>query len=209
MVAPGSVVLTACVKLLVSEETEKKLERTRLAFRDACNFLVPFVREDPKKRNWQRFNLHHAAYEKLKQAFPELGAQLRCNAMRCVSSAYKTELSNHPRKTPDEPLREIKFRNPSIHLDKNTITYCGNGLTATVRTVAKRVQVTLCPGPHQQKLLRLGRVRESNLVWHSAIYLRCSVIVLSIVNSSVTTNLGWKSLPNNSLLNRAYLPPIT
>ena len=49
--------LTACVKLLVSEETGKKLEQTRLAFRDACNFLVPFVREDPKKRNWQRFNL--------------------------------------------------------------------------------------------------------------------------------------------------------
>ena len=73
LVAPGSVVLTACVKLLVSEETEKKLEQTRLAFRDACNFLVPFVREDPKKHNWQRFNLHHAAYEKLKQAFPELG----------------------------------------------------------------------------------------------------------------------------------------
>lgn len=167
LVAPGSVVLTACVKLLVSEETEKKLEQTRLAFRDACNFLVPFVREDPKKRNWQRFNLHHAAYEKLKQAFPELGAQLRCNAIRCVSSAYKTELSNHPRKTPDEPLREIKFRNPSIHLDKNTISYCDSGLTATVRTVARRVQVTLCPGPQQQKLLALGRVRESNLVWHT------------------------------------------
>ena len=74
MVAPGSVVLTACVKLLVSEETEKKLEQTRLAFRDACNFLVPFVREDPKKRNWQRFNLHHAAYETIMSLGAEFGA---------------------------------------------------------------------------------------------------------------------------------------
>jgi len=166
LTVPGTVVLTACVKLSVTDDVSQKLERTRLAYRDACNFLVPFVREHPEQRNWQRFNLHHAAYRQLRERIPELGSQYSCNAIRSVSSAYKTEMASHPRKSKDEPLKEIKFRNPSVHLDKNTISYQADGLTATIATVDKRVQVTLCPGKRQQELLGLGKVKESNLVLH-------------------------------------------
>ena len=167
LTVPGSVVLTACVRLGVTAEVSRKLEKTRMAYRDACNFLVPFVREHPEQRNWQRFNLHHAAYRRLRERIPELGAQYACNAIRSVSSAYKTEMAGHPRKSKDEPLREIHFRNPSVHLDKNTIRYQADSLTATITTVDRRVQVTLCPGKHQTKLLGLGKIRESNLVLHT------------------------------------------
>lgn len=70
----------------------EKLQRTQALFRRACNLLVDIIREDTEKklRLWQRFNLHHAGYYRVREAVPELGAQLVCNAVRAVSAAYKT-----------------------------------------------------------------------------------------------------------------------
>ena len=62
----------------------EKLQRTQELFRRACNLLVDIIREDTEKklRLWQRFNLHHAGYYRVREAVPELGAQLVCNAVR-------------------------------------------------------------------------------------------------------------------------------
>ena len=134
----------------MDEDAAQKLHKTRLLYRDACNFLVKYVCRDANERNWQRYNLHHAAYYDLRSALPVLGSQLACNAIRSVSSAYKTELTNHPRKNKEEPLKEIVFKNPSIHLDKNTIRYQSDMTEATVFTVEGRVKVRLCPGDFQK-----------------------------------------------------------
>ena len=163
--APCKLVTTVCVKLQVNEQTARKLEKTRLLYRDACNFLVQFVCRDPNERNWQRYNLHHSAYYALRAAKPKLGSQLACNAIRSVSSAYKTELTNHPRKNKEEPLKEIVFKNPSIHLDKNTIRYNSDMTEATVFTVEGREELRLCPGDFQKRLLETGKRKESNLVY--------------------------------------------
>ena len=149
----------------MDEDSAQKLHKTRLLYRDACNFLVKYVCLDPNERNWQRYNLHHAAYYDLRSALPVLGSQLACNAIRSVSSAYKTELTNHPRKNKEEPLKEIVFKNPSIHLDKNTIRYQSDMTEATVFTVEGRVKVRLCPGDFQKRLLASGKRKESNLVY--------------------------------------------
>ena len=149
----------------MDEDAAQKLHKTRLLYRDACNFLVKYVCRDPNERNWQRYNLHHAAYYDLRSALPVLGSQLACNAIRSVSSAYKTELTNHPRKNKEEPLKEIVFKNPSIHLDKNTIRYQSDMTEATVFTVEGRVKVRLCPGDFQKRLLASGKRKESNLVY--------------------------------------------
>ena len=117
------------------------------------------------QRNWQRFNLHHAAYHTVRATMPDLGSQMLCNAIRSVSSAYKAELSKHPRKNKTDPLKRIVFKNPSIHLDKNTITYHSDLTTATVYTVQGRVKVDLCPGEFQKRLLQQGKLKESNLVY--------------------------------------------
>ena len=60
-------------------------------FRRACNLLVDIIREDTEKklRLWQRFNLHHAGYYRVREAVPELGAQLVCNAVRAVSAGLQ------------------------------------------------------------------------------------------------------------------------
>ena len=114
-------VRTACVVLEMDAEAYEKLKATQDSFRKACNFLAGIVRQDEKreKRLWQRYNLHHEAYYQVREAVPELGAQLTCNAVRAVSAMYKSLLSNNPKLAMNkgEPLPEIVFKNIGIHLD--------------------------------------------------------------------------------------------
>ena len=156
---------TVCVRLAVSPEGSLKLRETHSLYRDACNFVVPIVCKNKEKRLWQRFNLHREAYSKIREAFPNLGAQLTCNVIRTVSSAYKTELANHPKQLKEPELKAIRFKNPSVHLDKHTITYRDNG-TVSLYTLKGRVEATLAPGERQKLLLASGKRRESNLVLH-------------------------------------------
>ena len=79
---------TVCVRLLISPEDSVKLSETHALDRDACNLVVPIVCKNKESRLWQRFALHHAAYSKIREIFPALGAQLACNVIRSVSSAY-------------------------------------------------------------------------------------------------------------------------
>ena len=156
---------TACVRLVVNPEDSVKLLETHALYRDACNFVVPFVCKNKESRLWQRFALHKAVYSKIHETFPALGAQLACNVIRSVSSAYKTELANHPQQLQQSELKTIRFKNPSVHLDKNTITYRDNN-TVSLYTLKGRVGAVLALGNHQLLLLASGKRKESNLVLH-------------------------------------------
>ena len=156
---------TVCVRLLISPEDSVKLSETHALYRDACNLVVPIVCKNKVSRLWQLFALHHAAYSKIREIFPALGAQLACNVIRSVSSAYKTELANHPQQLKQPELKTIRFKNPSVHLDKNTITYREDG-TVSLYTMKGRVEATLAPGDHQTALLTSSKRKESNLVLH-------------------------------------------
>lgn len=132
-----------------------------------CNFVVPTVAADRTKRLWQRFTLHHAVYDKIKAKFPDLGSQYACNVIRSVSAAYKTELAKHPAqlKSEDKKLKTLVFRHPSIHVDKNTLTFFPDG-TVSISTISGRIRARLCPGPFQKELLASGKRKECNLVLH-------------------------------------------
>ena len=162
-------VRTACVVLDMDSDAFEKLQRTQELFRRACNLLVDIIREDTEKklRLWQRYNLHHAGYYRVREAVPELGAQLVCNAVRAVSAAYKTLLSNNSKYAKDKKLElpKIVFKNVGIHLDARTLTFSKDRTTATVFTSQKRVSVRLCPGTFQQDILSNGKWRECNLVY--------------------------------------------
>ena len=153
----------------MDNEAFEKLQRTQALFRRACNLLVDIIREDTEKklRLWQRYNLHHAGYYRVREAVPELGAQLVCNAVRAVSAAYKTLLSNNSKYAKDKKLElpKIVFKNVGIHLDARTLTFSKDRTTATVFTSQKRVSVRLCPGTFQQDILSNGKWRECNLVY--------------------------------------------
>ena len=81
-------------------------------------------------------------------------------------------------------LPSISFRNPVVHLDKNTIRFFNNYTEASVYTVNGRVTVRLRPGKFQQSLLagfmaeelagtskenRIFKPGECNLVWKCGI----------------------------------------
>lgn len=138
-------VRTACVVLDMDSDAFEKLQRTQALFRRACNLLVDIIREDTEKklRLWQRYNLHHAGYYRVREAVPELGAQLVCNAVRAVSAAYKTLLSNNSKYAKDKKLElpKIVFKNVGIHLDARTLTFSKDRTTASVFTSQKRVSV--------------------------------------------------------------------
>ena len=101
---------TVCVRLTVSPEDSAKLSETHALYRDASNFVVPIVYKNKGSRLWQRFALHHVAYSKIRETFPALGAQLACNVIRSVSSAYKTELANHPQQLKQPELKAIRLK---------------------------------------------------------------------------------------------------
>ena len=162
-------VRTACVVLEMDAEAYEKLKATQDSFRKACNFLAGIVRQDEKreKRLWQRYNLHHEAYYQVREAVPELGAQLTCNAVRAVSAMYKSLLSNNPKLAMNkgEPLPEIVFKNIGIHLDARTLTFSADRQSASVFTTQKRVSVRLCPGAFQKEILDSGKWAECELVF--------------------------------------------
>ena len=98
-------VRTVCIALEVDADASEKMHQTRRLYGQACNLLVPIVVSDTdrKKRLWQRYNLHKAAYPMVRTKMSVLGAQLACNVMRSVSSMYQSWISNHPNFSKDKP----------------------------------------------------------------------------------------------------------
>ena len=108
-------------------------------------------------------------------------------------------------------LPSISFRDPVVHLDKNTIRFLNNYTEASVYTVNGRVTVRLRPGKFQQSLLagfmteelagtskedRLYKLGECNLVWKSGIKGTPSGLELHI---AIEKKLKEVSLDNLSL----------
>ena len=163
LVAPAVVQLAVKVKLSMTAKTDAILMKTHGLFRDACNCLVPFVCDNPEKENWNRYNLHHAAYYEVRAMVPELNAQYVCNAIRRVSAAYKAKFAKHPRKK-NEPIQKIVFEKLSIHLDARTLTYNKELTGASITTCEGRQNVDFVLADYQKKMLASGKIKESELV---------------------------------------------
>ena len=157
------------VRLKVSTEDSLKLHETQNLFGKACNVLVAILRKgDRNERLWQRFNLHRAGYASVRLAVPEIGSQLVCNAVRAVSSAAKSWISNNPTFVTDKTMElpEFDFSHPVVHLDKNTVSFSKDKTVASIYTLRGRIKAELCPGDFQKQILASGKWKESNLVFH-------------------------------------------
>ena len=149
---------TASIRLNPSQEQKEALLTVRAAYADACNRLVPIVREN---RIWNRVGLHNFAYSMLRKATP-LGSQMVCNAIFSVCKAYKAQKElGRIRKNSDVPA--ISFRKTSVHYDKRTYTLKGE--CVSLYTLAGRVLVPLSLGDYQRRLLDSGLPKEAELVF--------------------------------------------
>ncbi len=120
------------IRLGLSPEQAGRLQALQRLFADACNFLAPTV---ASTRCWNRVGLHHMAYRVLRERFPQLGAQMACNAIYSVSRAARRVYQD-----PDsawgvarrgaKPLPVLRFL-PSapVFFDRHTLSLKGGMLS--------------------------------------------------------------------------------
>ena len=150
---------TASIKLDVTAEQANRFAALRATYADACNRLVPVVREH---RLWNRVGLHQRTYAMLRESTP-LGSQMCCNAIFSVCKAYKAQ-KELGRIRKDKPVPEIRFDRAGIHFDKRTYTLKGE--TVSLYTLGGRITVSMRLGEHQRRILESGRPKEAELVLH-------------------------------------------
>ena len=154
---------TASIRLSASPQQDAALRALQHAYADACNRLVPIVRE---KRVWNRVALHNLAYSMLRSATP-LGSQMCCNAIFSVCKAYKAQKAlGRIRK--DREVPEIRFDRASVHFDKRTYTIKDE--TVSLYTLDGRITVPMRLGEHQRRLLSSGKPKEAELVLRKGVW---------------------------------------
>jgi putative transposase len=148
---------TASIRLELSAAQADALARLRTSYADACNRLVPIVREH---RLWNRVGLHQRTYTMLRQT-TALGSQMCCNAIFSVCKAYKAQ-REIGRIRKDAPIPEIRFDRGSVHFDKRT--YSLKGETVSLYTLDGRITVPMRLGEHQRRILASGKPKEAEVV---------------------------------------------
>lgn len=149
---------TASIKLDVAPEQAAALSALRAAYADACNRLVPVVREH---RLWNRVGLHQHSYTTLRESTP-LGSQMCCNAIFSVCKAYKAQ-KELGRIRIGEDVPAIRFNHASVHFDKRTYTLKGDSVS--LYTLNGRIGIPMRPGDHQRRILESGQPKEAELVF--------------------------------------------
>jgi putative transposase len=148
---------TASIRLGVTREQAAALRAVRSAYADACNRLVPVVREH---RCWNRVGLHQRTYTMLREA-TRLGSQMCCNAVFSVCKAYKAQKALG-RIRQGEPVPAIRFDRASVHYDKRTYSLKGDAVS--LNTLDGRIVVPMVLGEHQRRILEAGMPKEAELV---------------------------------------------
>ena len=148
---------TASIRLEVTCVQAAALHALRTTYADACNRLVPVVREH---RCWNRVALHHLTYSRLRTETP-LGSQMVCNAIYTVCKAYKAQKALGRIGEGIVPM--VRFERTSVHYDRRTYTLKGD--TLSLNTLDGRIRVTMTLGEHQCRILQSGRPKEAELVF--------------------------------------------
>jgi len=149
------------IPLRAGPDQVERLLRLQEVFVQACNSLTPLVRET---RCWNRVGLHHLAYRRLREQFPQLGSQMSCNAIYSVSRACRLVYQNGPGallpvRHPDAPLPLIMFeKRAPVFFDRHTLSLRDGGVSMFTLDGRMRFQVDL--GVEQEAHFVHDRLRE-------------------------------------------------
>ncbi len=150
---------TISIKLLTTNQQDELLCEMQTLFAQACNSVVPFVVEN---HCTNAVKLHHLAYYAVREVVPNIGSQMVCNAIRKVSSSYKSLAANRKLSKKDElPITSFSD-NTSIHFDKRTYTLKDNAVS--LFTTQGRIIVPMKIGVFQQNYLDIGKIKEAELI---------------------------------------------
>ena len=149
--------LTASIRLNTTPMHAGRLSALRTAYVDGCNRLVPLVQAE---RCWNRVGLHHLGYRRLRQETP-LGAQMVCNAIHSVCSAYRSQHARG-RIAYNRPVPLLNFDRGGVHFDRRTYTLKGEAVS--LNALQGRIRVPMILADHQRQILQKGAPKEADLV---------------------------------------------
>src|SRR5574344_2010512 len=149
------------IRLNVSASQEQRLVQLQSSFAQLCNALSPLVQST---RVWNRVALHHLAYKDLRKQFPEMGAQMVCNAIYSVSRTCRMVFQNpssplHLDKLGDRPLPLLRFgANSPVYFDRHTLSMKAGQLS--MFTLDGRMRFELALAPEVQQRFTQQKLRE-------------------------------------------------
>ena len=160
------------ITLDVNAEVSERLDRLRIEFANACNWVAPIAQ---KNHCWNRVALHHLSYHQLRKAFPELGSQMACNAIYSVCRSYRL-LLDHPqspfygKKITEGQLPHIQFleRSP-VFFDRHTLSLQKNVLS--LFTLEGRLRFGIGLSEADEHTFRTQKLREIQLTRINTQYL--------------------------------------
>ena len=180
---------TISIKLLVSSETHDALDTVRYAFADACNYIVPYAKDN---RAFNNVKLHHLCYYDTRDRIG-LGSQFTCNAIKAVAGKYKAlKLKKH------QDVPHIHFKPKSVHYDKKTYTLKDKN-TVSLSTLGKRVDAKLIWGKHQKALFEKGTPKEAELIFKNGTWFFNLVIEISTPDRVSSNNVMGVDLGENNI----------
>lgn len=168
------------IPLSPSPEQVQRLLALQQAFARVCNSLAPLVQET---RIWNRVALHHLAYRKLREAFPEMGSQMVCNAIYSVSRAARLVFQTpgspfHHTAWVGKPLPRLQFSESApVYFDRHTLSLKDGQASMYTLDGRMRFQLVLQPEVerafHERKLLeivlqRVGETFELSFIFGAA-----------------------------------------
>ena len=160
----------------------QRLLQLQQGFAQLCNALAPLVQQT---RVWNRVALHHLAYRQLREAFPQMGSQMVCNAIYSVSRTCRLVFQSpssplHLDKLGDRPLPLLRFgANSPVYFDRHTLSIKAGQLSMFTLDGRMRFELALAPEVQQrfaqQKLrevvLQLGQASASGVPSFALVFL--------------------------------------
>ena len=139
----------------------QRLLQLQQGFAQLCNALAPLVQQP---RVWNRVALHHLAYRQLREAFPQMGSQMVCNAIYSVSRTCRLVFQSpssplHLDKLGDRPLPLLRFgANSPVYFDRHTLSIKAGQLS--MFTLDGRMRFELALAPEVQQRFAQQKLRE-------------------------------------------------
>jgi putative transposase len=141
---------TISIKLKLSEEQSQALLHLQTEFVLACQQIAEIA---CTAEEFQRIRLHHLSYYPTREAHPELGAQMICNAIARVSQSLRSI----------KKLQKLVFKEKTaVHFDKRTYTLKGDLLS--LFTLQGRIQIPLEISAFHRSYLDIGLPKEAELI---------------------------------------------
>ena len=177
---------TIVIKLQTNPEQHEALLLLQKKFARACNQIAVIARES---LCWNDYKLHRLAYYPIREE-TSLGAQLVCQAIGAVCSAYKALKIKRSDKIP-----LISFR-PTIAIPFDKRIYSFKNEKLSLYTFNGRISVPLVFGELQNNLHKQGKEKEALLVykhkkgWYFNLVLDLPDVPLPVVAKTRTNVLG-------------------